>query len=532
MAIGNSIQRYPLLRLVISYICGIALADVTYPLCPTLSLYAIIGCVMSLLAMIGLHVARHHSQHLTYGLASTAMYLTLGMATYSLPLDKIQHSWSSEERIYEAKVIELPRQRSRSALCAIQVRAIRDTIGWSPISRKVYAYMSPTTATDSLLPGDVICFRGKVRTPNNFTDDLTFDYARYITLQGTSGTVYLSQDQWHRVPTPRLTLRERMLRLSHQLQTKYMHVAFRDDGLGVLAALSLGDKRALSDELRTIYSDAGASHVLALSGLHIGVIYAILAFVMRGAVPSRRLRWLRELLIIAVLWLFALLVGMPASVIRAVSMCTLYTLARWISHDSSPLHTLTLSALIMLMVRPLHLFDVGFQLSFMSMAAILILSPYVEQFTTCRSLPCIPAYFVGIIGMSIAAQVGTFPLSLHHFGTFPTYFLLTNLLVIPYLFVVLLLTLLWWMLTLTTTLPLATLLGQLLQHLTQGMNTCLSHIAHLPHAVLHAPHYSAPSALLTYFVLIFIIIFITKRHSRALIYALAALLALSVSLAM
>ena len=184
-----------------------------------------------------------------------------------------------------------------------------------------------------------------------------------------------------------------------------MHVTFRDDGLGVLAALSLGDKRALSNELRTIYSDAGASHVLALSGLHIGVIYAILAFVMRGAVPSRRLRWLRELLIIVILWLFALLVGMPASVIRAVSMCTLYTLAHWISHDSSPLHTLTLSALIMLMVRPLYLFDVGFQLSFMSMAAILILSPYVEQFTTCHTLPRIPAYFVGIIGMSIAGLV-------------------------------------------------------------------------------------------------------------------------------
>ena len=224
MAIGNSIQRYPLLRLVISYICGIGLADVTYPLCPTLSLYAIIGCVMSLLAMIGLHVARHHSQHLTYGLASTAMYLTLGMATYSLTLDKIQHSWSSEERIYEAKVIELPRQRSRSTLCAIQVRAIRDTIGWSPISRKVYAYMSSTTATDSLLPGDVICFRGKVRTPNNFTDDLTFDYARYITLQGTSGTVYLPQERWAKIGLSQLTLRERMLRLSHQLQTKHMQI--------------------------------------------------------------------------------------------------------------------------------------------------------------------------------------------------------------------------------------------------------------------------------------------------------------------
>ena len=529
MAIGDSIQRHPLLRLVILYVGGIALADTLYPYCSSLALWSMIAGLVTLLVMLLTHRTDNPSLRTTFGIAAMMMFATLGATSYTLTRDALHYPWPTDEHTYEAKVIELPRNRARTTLCVVHIYAMRDSSAWVPIRRKAYAYLDTDTATSALLPGDVICFRGKVRPPRNFSDELTFDYARHITLQGASGTVYLSQDQWHRVPTPHLTLRERMLRLSHQLQTKYMHVTFRDDGLGVLAALSLGDKRALSDELRTTYSNAGASHVLALSGLHIGVIYAILAFVMRGAVPSRRLRWLRELLIIVILWLFALLVGMPASVIRAVSMCTLYTLAHWISHDSSPLHTLTLSALIMLMVRPLYLFDVGFQLSFMSMATILILSPYVEQFTTCRSLPRIPAYFVGIIGMSIAAQVGTFPLSLHHFGTFPTYFLLTNLLVIPYLFVVLLLTLLWWMLTLTN-LSLATPLGQLLQHLTQGMNTCLSHIAHLPHAVLHAPHYSALSALLTYFVLIFIIIFITKRHSRALIYALAALLALSVSL--
>lgn len=529
MAIGNSIQRYPLLRLVISYICGIALADATYPLCPTLSLYAIIGCVMSLLAMIGLHVARHHSQHLTYGLASTAMYLTLGMATYSLTLDKIQHSWSSEERIYEAKVIELPRQRSRSTLCAIQVRAIRDTIGWSPISRKVYAYMSPTTATDSLLPGDVICFRGKVRTPNNFTDDLTFDYARYITLQGTSGTVYLPQERWAKIGSSQLTLRERMLHLSHQLQTKYMHSTFHDDALSILTAVTLGDKRSLSDELRATYTDAGAAHVLALSGLHIGVIYAILAFVMRSLLPSSRLRWLRELLIIITLWMFTLLVGMSTSVVRAASMCTLYIIAHWVSHDSSSLHTLSLAALIMLFIRPLYLFDVGFQLSFMAMAAILWLEPHMELFMRSHALPTIPAYFVSIVCMSLAAQLGTFPLTLYHFGTFPTYFLLTNLLVIPLLSLLLMLTLLWWLCVLLS-LPLATTLSQLLQHLTEWMSNSLSYIAHWPYAVLHAPHYSALSTLLTYLFILFLGLYITKKWPRALIYALATLLTLSVSL--
>ena len=529
MAIGESIQQHPLLRLVISYIGGIVLADALYQPSSSLALCSMMVGIIALLIALLTHRAERPTLRATYGIAAIALFATLGSTSYTLTRDFNHYSWPTDEHTYEAKVIELPRSRSRTTLCVVHIHAMRDSSAWTPIHRKAYAYLATDTTSTSLLPGDVICFRGKVRPPHNFSDELTFDYARHITLQGASGAIYLSHDRWHRVPTPHPTLRERMLRLSHQLQTRYMRSAFCDDGLGILAALSLGDKRSLSDELRTIYADAGASHILALSGLHVGVLYAILAFVMRGAVPSRRLRWLRELLIIAILWLFALLVGMPASVIRAVSMCTLYTLARWISHDSSPLHTLTLTGLIMLMLRPLYLFDVSFQLSFMSMASILILAPYVEQFTTSRSVPHIPAYFLGIICMSLAAQIGTFPLSLHHFGTFPTYFLLTNLLVIPYLFVVLLLTMLWWILALTH-LPQATLLGQLLQHLTQGINTSLSHIAHWPHAVLRTPHFSSLSALLTYTVLFFIITFIIQRRPRALIYALASLLALSVSL--
>lgn len=527
MTVGDSIQRYPLLRVVVPYVFGIALADVAYT--SSLSLWGIVIGLLSLLVMFVTHVTRNSSRHLTYGIAATTMFVALGMTSYALTRDRKQYSWPSEECTYEAKVVELPRQRARSTLCVLQVSAIQDSAKWTSVNRKAFAYMAVGEAADSLLPGDVICFRGKVKPPHNFSEEVEFDYARYITMQGASGTVYLPQGKWEKVNTTRLTLRERMIRLSHRLQTKYMHTAFNDDALGVLTALSLGDKRTLSDEVRATYTDAGAAHVLALSGLHVGVIYAILAFVMKGMVRKRNLRWLRELLIIISLWLFALLTGMSASVVRAVGMCTLYILAHWISRDSSPIHILTLAALIMLIVKPLYLFDVGFQLSFMAMAAILGIEPYLEQLFSSHSLSRISAYFIGIICMSLAAQVGTFPLSLHHFGTFPTYFLLTNLLVIPYLFIILILTLLWWCITLTTT-PLSAPLGQLLQHLTQWMNTCLEHISQWPGAVLQVSQFSIASVLFTYMFILFLCLFLIKKWPRALVYTLVSLLALSISL--
>ena len=529
MAIGESIQRYPLLRLVVSYVSGIAVADALYPQCGSLSCLSIAVGLLALLVLIGIQLAGKVSCRIAYGIASLVLFVMLGITSYSLARDSMQYPWPTDEQTYEARVLELPRERERSLLLAVEVHAMRDSSAWIPVNRKVFAYMAPTEAAECLLPGDVICFRSAIRPPRNFAEDLSFDYAQYLTMQRVSGTVYLPQEQWSRVGESRPTLRERMIRLRHHLQVRYMHAVFRDDALGVLTALTLGDKRMLSDEVRATYTDAGAAHVLALSGLHVGIIYAMLSFIIQGVIRRRSMRWLRELIIIAVLWLFAMLVGMSASVVRAVGMYTLYALARWVSRDSRPTHVLTLAALTMLLIRPFYLFDIGFQLSYMAMLSILWLEPRIEQLFARHTPPRIPAYLIGILCMSLAAQIGTFPLSLYHFGTFPTYFLLTNLLVVPLLSLLLPLSFLWWMLTLLCA-PVSIPLGQLLQQLIQWLNLCLSHIGQWPGAVLHVADFNALSLLFTYLLILFVVLFIVKKLPRALIYALASLLALSISL--
>lgn len=527
MAIGDSIQRYPLLRLLVPYICGIALADRVYLLCDSLLSYSIIGCLLAVVVMIGVYTARHFVWHIVYGVAATVMFLSLGVVSYTQNRDRISYEWPVDACVYEARVTEYPRSSEHGARCMMQMQAIRDSSQWSAVNRKILVYMPPAAA-DSLLPGDVICFRAKVRPPQNFSDDLDFDYAHYVTMQGASGTAYVPERQCVRVGEDKLSLNECLMRLSHRLQVDYMYAAFGKDELGVLAALTLGDKRMLSDEVRAIYTDAGVAHVLALSGLHVGVIYAMLAFVMRGIVRKRGMRWLRDLLVIVVLWLFALMVGMSASVVRAVTMCTLYILAHWVGGDNSPINTLSLAALLMLFVQPFYLFDVGFQLSFMAMVSILWLEPYLERCLIGRSLHRVPAYFISVVCMSLAAQLGTFPLSLYHFGTFPSYFLLTNLLVVPFLSAVLLLTLLWWILVLGG-IPLSVPLGRLLQHFTEWMNACLVHIGQWPGAVLHVTDYNQFSVLFTYLMMFFLGLLFVKKWSRGLVFALAALLCLLVS---
>ena len=531
MAIGDSIQRYPLLRLVVFYVCGIAVADAVYPLVSLSLLGIVMGCLSLLFALLCICVVWRGACRVGFGVLAMSLFFLLGALSYSLSRHEVSYAWPSGERIYEARVIEPPRQRAHSTLCLMQVEGFSDSSAWCGVHRKVYVYMEPTEAACSLLPGDLLLFKGCVHPPQNFSDGLTFDYARYVTLQGVSGTLYLSADCWKRVGEAPLSIGDCMVRLRHWLYAQYMHVAFDDDALGVLAALTLGERRLLSAEVRAVYADAGVTHALALSGLHVGVIYGMLAFAMRCMVRRRSLRWLRELLIISALWLFALMTGMSASVLRAVFMCTLYVIARWVSQDSSPLQVLTLAGMVMLLVRPFYLFDVGFQLSFMSMASILVVEPYLELLlrpSNSSSLPVPVSYRISVVCMSLAAQLGTFPLVLYHFGTFPLYFLITNLLVVPLLTVLLLVAVLWWVLVLMR-LPWADYLAHLLQWTVQWGNEGLACIARWPYAVLHIEYYPLSAVCFTYLFIAALVLSVVQRWARGWVVALASLLGLVVS---
>jgi competence protein ComEC len=202
-----------------------------------------------------------------------------------------------------------------------------------------------------------------------------------------------------------------------------------DDEYAVLAAMTLGDKSALTKELRETYSKTGASHILALSGLHLGIIYLLLFRLTLG----RRRFWLSQVAIILSIWAFAFLTGLSTSVVRSATMISIYALFSVGGRHRSPVNILCFTAIVMLLVNPASLFDIGFQLSFSAVLAILLLMPLFESFFPENYLVKHPIvrYIYNMVGVSVAAQIGVAPLIAYHFGRFSTYFLLTNFLVIP-----------------------------------------------------------------------------------------------------
>ena len=263
------------------------------------------------------------------------------------------------------------------------------------------------------------------------------------------------------------------------------------DAYAVVAAMSLGDKSALTRDLKDTYSVSGASHVLALSGLHLGIIYMLFSVLL----PRRRWPALSQLLIILFIWAFVFLVGMSVSVVRSAIMLTVYGLLSIGNRDKMSINALAFTAIVMLMWNPAWLFDVGFQMSFLAVFAILLFVPLFEDVFSAEYLMAhrwIKRIW-GLVVVSCSAQLGVAPLIAFYFGRFSTYFLLTNFIVIPAAMAIL------WLSLVVLLFP---SLAYILLYIVQCLNAILSRITAIPGASIDNLHPSVLQVMLIY-VLIF-----------------------------
>ena len=262
------------------------------------------------------------------------------------------------------------------------------------------------------------------------------------------------------------------------------------DAYAVVAAMSLGDKSALTRDLKDTYSVSGASHVLALSGLHLGIIYMLLSVLL----PRRRWPALSQLLIILFIWAFVFLVGMSVSVVRSAIMLTVYGLLSIGNRDKMSINALAFTAIVMLMWNPAWLFDVGFQMSFLAVFAILLFVPLFDDVFSAEYLMAhrwIKRIW-GLVVVSCSAQLGVAPLIAFYFGRFSTYFLLTNFIVIPAAMAIL------WLSLVVLLFP---SLAYILLYIVQCLNAILSRITAIPGASIDNLH---PSVLQVMFIYVLI----------------------------
>ncbi|WP_198661714.1 ComEC/Rec2 family competence protein [Lewinella sp. IMCC34183] len=285
---------------------------------------------------------------------------------------------------------------------------------------------------DSLLPGEQLLLAAAPETvPPPLNPDV-FDYAAYLASQSIYQRAYADADEWTRLGTDRVTgpaaLGDRARAAWFGSLTPYLS----GDNLAVAAALIMGKRDLLGAEVRSAYADTGAIHVLAVSGLHVGIL-ALIVLQLLGWLPSR---WaaVRTALTVGVVWFFALVTGLSPSVQRAALMVTVVLIGKALNRNNGIFNLLAIAALVMLVAEPKQLFQVGFQLSFAAVAGIALFARAIQQWVY---LPGPLRRGWDAISVSTAAQLGTLPFSLYYFGQFPVYFLLSGTLVIVFAYLVL-----------------------------------------------------------------------------------------------
>ena len=430
--VSSRFTFYPLFRLSVALATGIFLSDV-FALDGTY-LYALCFVfVLSVLLSSIFYFSKTYRIRFLFGISVSLSFLLLGGILFVISLENIHHEWDSDKAVYVAFVCDIPRVKGKTIQATVNVEKVKDvaTGSWKPVNKQVLLYWMPDSMQPPLQCGDRMCFRAHVGIPMSDADFTGFDYGQYLQRQGISGTAIVYSGYWRKLLQPSTpTFKMQALMLREQIVKKFRTWNLEDDVLAIISALTIGDKSKLTREIKATYNAAGVSHILALSGLHIGILSMILSWLFY---PLRRVcggKWIASFLIVGLLWGFAFLSGLSPSVIRAVTMFSAYVVASIFSEDRfSGFSALTLTAFIMLIYQPMYLFDVGFQLSFMAVLGIFLFYPLIDSLFVVRNK--IVAYLWNIISLSLSAQLATLPLILYYFGTFPVYFLLSNLVVAP-----------------------------------------------------------------------------------------------------
>ena len=328
-----------------------------------------------------------------------------------------------------------------------------------------------------------------------------FDYARWAQVHGYQAQTFIYYRDWES-SRPDFSLlstlqraRLRALVFRQHLLHQYRALGLDDQQYAVVAAMTLGDKSALSQVTKDRYAITGASHVLALSGLHLGIVYAILTLLLGG---GRRMVWGGHALVLCALWSYVMLVGFPASVVRSAAMLTVYAGCKMLGRDAASANALAFAALAMLVVNPLSLWDIGFQLSFLAVLGILAYQRWLYHLWNPPAK--LLRWVWGLVTVSLAAQVATAPVVAYYFGRFSCYFLLTNFLVVPVATVILYGTIA--LLLATPFMVVAKVLASALASMADFLNMALGTIASWPGASVEGINISLAQVVLLYVMLV------------------------------
>ena len=521
-------QSVPFIRLVIPFGFGIWCNNqIEQPL--PFSIFSLVALLLVALAMLTLKF--RYYQPWIVGLWLNVLLFALGwqLVFWHNPTNSATHY---QQFIHEkpraskywviGEVINIPttKRTTKVELSVVKMGSHQDSL--VSVSGQLLCYVEADSLSAMLKYGDRILFHAFVNVVESPKNPHQFDYKQFLKYQGITHQAYLSAERWQMLTHEKRGFFYHIHQVrAGRIQQIKTHLKAEAEQ-GVAMALLLGFKEELSKDIRTAYAETGAIHVLAVSGLHVGIVAMILRWLLLHF--RWRRKWIKLLLMILPLWMYALLTGFSPSVIRATVMFSLLVIGLEIGKQPSTYNVLAASALVLLFINPYFLFSVGFQLSYAAVVGIVYFQPRIAVWLLPKNR--LVHYFWQLTSVSIAATLGTLPFSLYYFHQFPVWFWLSSAVVIPAAAIILSVGILFF--TIGFVPILGVFIGQVLEWIIWLINSIIGLIHALPFSLIEGLWLSDWEFYLLLFAIIGFGLLLQTRWIRWSLFTLIFILFLSI----
>jgi len=424
--LDNPVHKIPTLRITIAFAMGILLAD-------RLQFSSFLIFAISLIsAGTLLLINRNYSyrNEPVFGWLVFLLYIFLGAMLFQ--------QYNTPPKFFDngrfaATVLEKPEEKKNSFKSILKITAVYSNDSIFVADETVLAYFEKDDAAKNLKPGQTLLFQKVPEMIRNNGNPYEFDYKGYLARKKIFRSIYLAKADWKLSELRKFSAKIIAEQTREKLLAIYRSQKLGENETAILSALTLGYKRGLDPETKRIFSSAGAMHVLAVSGLHVGIVFGVFILFFGFLRKQKFGKFIFIILAILILWSYAFITGLSPSVMRAATMFSLVVIATNVNRRASIYNSLAASALLLLIINPNNLFEVGFQLSYAAVFGIVYLQPKIEYLWPVQNK--LLRFFWTLLTVSIAAQVATFPITSFYFNQFPLYFWISNLVVIPAAFI-------------------------------------------------------------------------------------------------
>lgn len=362
--------------------------------------------------------------------------ISLGMGISLVWFKQVTHdpNWIGniykEKDIVQIRLLEPLSEKEKSFKALAEFVSVYKKDKAIPVSGKLMLYFKKDSLPPAVTYGSIIAISKAIPAIKNANNPGGFDYKRYALFNEITNQLFLKEGEYVVTKQRKISFFYNWLfhTKTYILETLRMHIKGAQE-ISVAEALLIGYRDDLDRDLVQAYSNTGVVHVIAISGLHLGLIYWLLLFLLKPLDKNKQFLWLKPIIAISLLWIFSLLTGASASVVRAAIMFTAIGIGGLLGKKGTIYNSMAASAFVMLCYNPFLLWDVGFQLSYAAVLSIVIFMKPIYHWVSFQNKLLDKAWQLNAVTLS--AQILTLPLCMYHFHQAPNLFLITNFVAVP-----------------------------------------------------------------------------------------------------